>query len=82
MNMKITEEEINKLKNIRAQTELIKKEFGEITILELHLKTRKEQAINYLDKLKESESTISKELEEKYGKVRIDTETGEITPLV
>lgn len=79
--MKITEEEFNKLKNIKAQTELIKKEFGEITISELHLESRKEQAIKYLNNLKESELVISKEFEDKYGKVRIDIETGEITPL-
>lgn len=78
--MKLTKEEIQSLETIQKQNRGLINELGQISLAEHNLKERKEAAIKYLSLLKQNESELAKALEDKYGKGRVNTETGEFTP--
>lgn len=77
---KLSEEEIKSLLAVKENARAIVLEFGQITLAEENLKQRKAAAIEYLNKLKQKETQLAKELEEKYGKGTVDTDTGEFIP--
>jgi len=77
---KLSEEEIKSLLAVKENARAIVLEFGQITLAEENLKQRKAAAIEYLNKLKQKETELAKELEEKYGKGTVDTDTGEFIP--
>ena len=78
--MKLDQEDFKKLQTLRDQHNLVVNELGQISLLEINLETRKQQARDYLTQLKKSESIVAKELEDKYGKGQINTDTGEFIP--
>jgi len=76
---RLTEEELLKLKQIKEHYQTVKEEFGEISLLELNLNSRKLKAQEYFEELKNSEANLTKLLLDKYGSGNINTSTGEIT---
>lgn len=77
---KLTEEEVKNIKGIQDGLAAVKNEFGTIALLEMDLEGRKEAAKTYMSDLKQKESEIVKELEEKYGVGSIDMAEGEFIP--
>ena len=76
---KLTEQELSKLKQIKEHYQTVKEEFGEISLLELNLNSRKLKAQEYFEELKNSEANLTKSLLEKYGAGNINIQTGEIS---
>lgn len=76
---KLTEQELLKLKVIKEHYQTVKEEFGEISLLELNLNSRKLKAQEYFEELKNSEANLTKSLLEKYGAGNINIQTGEIS---
>ena len=76
---KLTEQELLKLKLIKEHYQTVKEEFGEISLLELNLNSRKLKAQEYFEELKNSEANLTKSLLEKYGAGNINIQTGEIS---
>lgn len=76
---RLTEEELLKLKVIKEHYQTVKEEFGEISLLELNLNSRKLKAQEYFEELKNSEANLTKSLLEKYGAGNINIQTGEIS---
>lgn len=78
--MKLTNEEIEQLKIAQEQTKALITEFGQIALAEENLKQRKLSAIEYLNILKQKETELAKQLEEKYGKGTVNIDSGEFIP--
>jgi hypothetical protein len=77
----LTEEELQTLKNIQEQTQSLVLELGEIELIKLQIEARHQNAKQFLSDLSQSESDFTQSVLEKYGKVSINPETGEITKL-
>lgn len=77
----LSQEELEQVRSIQEKHQNILLEFGQIELLKLELKDRKDNVVAYLEQVKEEEKTLSEFLEQKYGKVSINLETGEITAL-
>ena len=78
---KFTEEELNQLQDLQSQLNKIIAEFGTLQISKIKLEKEENELKNYLTILEKKETEIAKTLTEKYGKGRLDTETGEFTPV-
>lgn len=78
---KLTDDEVATVKDIQAKNDAIVKEFGLIAIAELNLDARRERAENFLEKLRQAEVDIAKNLEEKYGKGTVNLATGEFNAI-
>ncbi len=79
--IKLTTEEIEKLKEIQQKNAAVTNEFGNLEITKLQIEARKTEAIKFFNDLKEEEQTFGKELSDKYGVGSIDLEKGEFTPV-
>ena len=79
-NLKLTAEEIEKLQSIQQKSNLVVNELGSIELTKLQIEKRREEAISFLNSLREEEQAFGKELSEKYGNGSIDIEKGEFTP--
>jgi protein-arginine kinase len=76
---KLTQEDLDKLNNIKDHYSKITEELGLIQLNQINLNNRKLQAEKYLEELKITESELTKLLLDKYGSGNINTSTGEIT---
>lgn len=76
----LTEEEINKLKELRKQFEELTNVAGSTEVQIMNLQIRKEQLKINLQNLQQQELVLAKELEEKYGDGTISLESGEFLP--
>jgi hypothetical protein len=81
-NQVLTQEELQVLNSIQEETQALIYELGEIELIKLQLDERKNQSKNMLDELRVKEQTFNQDIITKYGKVNINTNTGEIIPLV
>jgi hypothetical protein len=81
-NQVLTQEELQVLNSIQEETQALIYELGEIELIKLQLDERKNQSKNMLDELRIKEQTFNQDIITKYGKVNINTNTGEILPLV
>jgi hypothetical protein len=81
-NQVLTQEELQVLNSIQEETQALIYELGEIELIKLQLDERKNQSKNMLDELRIKEQTFNQDIITKYGKVNINTNTGEIIPLV
>lgn len=79
-NKKLTQEELSQIETIKQKSQAIVQELGQIELLKLNLKDRKDNAFAYLQELKQEEVDLAKALEESYGKGTIDLEKGEFIP--
>jgi NAD kinase len=77
----LTEEEKNTLKEIQQQTQALILELGEIEMIKLQIENRHQIAKSYLNELALKEENFNQSIIGKYGKSRINPETGEITVL-
>jgi stress response protein YsnF len=76
----LTEEEINKLKELKTQFERLTDVIGNNEVQIMNLEIRKEQLKSNLYQIQQQELALAKELEEKYGDGTISLESGEFLP--
>lgn len=78
---KLTQEEMDTLKDIQQRSQSLTMELGQIEILKLQIAERRKQAEEFMEKLKEDETSFSDILSKNYGDCSIDPNTGEISSL-
>jgi hypothetical protein len=80
METKVLEqEEIQAIKDLQTKREQLMADFGFIEMRIQELELQKENLINALVEVRNSEATLSNELQAKYGNGNIDLVKGEIT---
>jgi hypothetical protein len=80
METKVLEqEEIQSIKDLQTKREQLMADFGFIEMRIQELELQKENLINALVEVRNSEATLSNELQAKYGNGTIDLDKGEIT---
>ena len=77
----LTETEIENVKKVREDFQILVGRIGEVEIGILNLQKNKKTLEVELDRIQQEEIRIAKELEIKYGKGNISLETGEFTPI-
>ena len=80
-NKVLTQEELQTLKTIQEETQALIAELGEIELIKIQLENRRKGAENFLSELETKEKDFTGSVLEKYGRVNINPQTGEITPL-
>jgi hypothetical protein len=75
----LSEEELTSLKEIQTNTQSLIAELGEIELIKIQLENRHDAAKTFLNELRTNEQEFTKNVFDKYGKVNINPETGEIT---
>jgi hypothetical protein len=80
-NKKLTKEELQQIETVKQKSQAVVQELGQIELLKLNLKSRREAALAFLEELKQEEKALAEALEAAYGKGTIDLEKGEFTPL-
>ena len=76
----LSQEEIQKVTNLRQQFNELVNVIGNIEVQIMDLQLKKENLKSSFQQLQEQELTVAKELEEKYGQGTISIETGEFLP--
>lgn len=76
----LTQEEIQKLTELKSQFNELVNVVGNVEIQIMDLQLKKEQLKSSLQNLQQQEIAIAKELEDKYGQGSISLETGEFLP--
>jgi len=79
-NTVLTQEELQTLNTIQQETQSLINELGEIELIKFQLEERKERAKNFLTEVSRKEQDFTQLVYEKYGRVNINPQTGEITP--
>lgn len=79
-NQKLAQEELDKLQELQQKNAALVQELGSISLGEIKLTERKTSAEAFLGELRQSETDMVKELEEKYGVGSIDLKEGEFIP--
>lgn len=74
---KLTLEELDSLKNLQDQLNLLTFKLGDTEIQQITLNENRNIILEELRKLKKSQKDIGNNLIEKYGNGRIDLESGE-----
>lgn len=77
----LTEEEKNTLKEIQSNTQALIVELGETELIKIQLEERHANAKKFLTELGEKEKEFTQSVFNTYGRVSINPETGEITPV-
>ena len=80
-NKVLAQEELQTLKTIQEETQALIAELGEIELIKIQLENRRKRAEDFLIELEEKEKTFTNSILEKHGRVNINPQTGEITPL-
>ena len=75
----LEQEEIQSIKDLQTKREQLMADFGFIEMRIQELELQKENLINALVEVRNSEATLSNELQAKYGNGNIDLVKGEIT---
>lgn len=78
--MKLTEEEVSKLKELKNEFQQLTNVVGNLEIQIMDYELKKEQMKISLNNLQQKEFILAKELNEKYGEGSISLETGEFLP--
>jgi DUF438 domain-containing protein len=78
--MKLTEEEVSKLKELKNEFQQLTNVVGNLEIQIMDYELKKEQMKISLNSLQQKEFILAKELNEKYGEGSISLETGEFLP--
>ena len=79
-NKKLTKEEMSQIETIKQKSQAINSELGQIELLKLQLKARRQNAEAYLNELQQEETDLAEALEAAYGKGTINLEKGEFLP--
>jgi hypothetical protein len=77
----LTEEELTTLKEIQTNTRALISELGEIELIKIQVENRYNNAKQFLSDLSTKEQEFTQLMFQKYGKVNISPEDGEITLL-
>jgi len=77
----LTEEELQTLKKIQNQTQNLILELGEIEMIKIQIENRYNNSKSFLSDLSNQETEFTQSVFEKYGKVYVNPETGEITKM-
>jgi hypothetical protein len=77
--IKLTQEEIDTLKSIQEANNNLMINFGQLEMTFQSLQLQKESLVKTLASLKNKETEIGTQLQEKYGNGNINIETGEFT---
>ena len=75
----LEQEEIQSIKDLQTKREQLMADFGFIEMRIQELELQKENLINLLVEVRNSEATLSNDLQSKYGNGTIDLDKGEIT---
>lgn len=78
---KLSQEELTQIQDIQTKSQAVVLELGQIELLKIQLKTRRQNAEEFLKELEQGERSLAEALEATYGKGSIDLEKGEFTPL-
>jgi hypothetical protein len=78
---RLTQQELEKLQELQQRGQTLINELGQIEIAKLSLQNRRENSEQLLSQLQIDEQVYTKELTNKYGRVSIDPQTGEITKI-
>jgi septal ring factor EnvC (AmiA/AmiB activator) len=76
---KLTNEELEKIKQFQSTQNQIVGSLGEIEIQKQVLEGQKNNILNQFQQFQEEQNKFSKELQDKYGDGNINIETGEFT---
>lgn len=79
-NKKLTQEELQQIEDLQARSQAITSELGQIELLKLQLRARRQNAENFLKELEQEEKTLVEFLESTYGKGTINLQKGEFIP--
>ena len=79
--IKLTQEEIDTLKSIQEANNNLMINFGQLEMTFQSLQLQKESLVGKLANLKNKETEIGTQLQEKYGNGNINIETGEFTKI-
>ena len=79
-NKKLTQQELQQIKDIQAKSQAVTSELGQIELLKLQLKARRQNAEEFLEELSKDEKALAESLEAAYGKGSINLEQGEFIP--
>ena len=74
----VTEQELNALRAVKLDMTKLITELGNIGLAEINLEKRRDNAEAFLEQLQANEANLIKALQEKYGVVNIDLETGNL----
>ena len=77
---KFTTEELQKLQDLQNKINQVQMQFGQLQMAKIRLQDQEDRLKGNLKTLNEEESTIAKNLTDKYGKGSLDIETGEFIP--
>ena len=77
----LEKEEIKNLKSIQTETQAIILELGEVEMMKIQLEKRKNNAKSFLEELEKREKNFTDSIFQKYGKINLNPETGEINKL-
>ena len=76
----LTKEELDNLKNLKIEFEELTKNAGSITLQIMDLEMYKDQIKTQLIDIRDKETKLIKDLENKYGLGTISIDTGEFIP--
>tara|TARA_B100001094_G_C18046369_1_gene727648 strand:- start:648 stop:902 length:255 start_codon:yes stop_codon:yes gene_type:complete len=79
--IKLRAEEVKMLEVIRLRRKAVSDELSDIGHLRLKIKRKEEKVEEFDDNTRQMEKDLAKDLEVKYGRGSIDTETGTFTPI-
>ena len=77
----LTEEEIKILKDIETKALTLKLELGDIEIVKIQLERRRKGLVKDVEEVENLEKEFLTSIQDKYGKISLNAETGEITKL-
>lgn len=77
---KLTEEEIQDLRDLQQQNANLTQELGSIEVARLNLKLQREKVEEAFNEIRIKEQDLSKKLFDTYGNGSLDLEKGEFTP--
>ena len=78
-NKVLTQEELQTLNTIQQETQALINELGEIELIKFQLEERREKAKAFLSEVSQKEQDFTQLVYEKYGRVNLNPQTGEIT---
>ena len=78
---KLSEEILNKIKELQQKSAGVVKELGEIELNKIILEERKNLVKDILKEINVEQDKVLAEIKEKYGEVEINLSTGEYLPL-
>lgn len=76
-NIKLKDEELDRLKTIQDKIQYISLELGQIELSKISLNKKKENTLKFLSEIENDEKSFIEDMEKTYGVGRINVKTGE-----